>query len=125
MNSFNSFLPFLIASLITAGVWTILAIRFDRHNLRFMGLIGAWVATVILAALWQVEAVPWVANFITMVLLAWLGAIALLFIAIVLTWVAKEPGRGPLLCCAGLSFVVNLAAGLVFLWLATVSPGGV
>jgi hypothetical protein len=55
----------------------------------------------------------------------WLGAIGLLIIAAVLILSAKEPGRGPLLCCAALSILINVAAGLHFLWLATVSPGGV
>jgi hypothetical protein len=97
----------------------------DRGKRRFLGWIGAWAATVVLAALWQAEAVPWLWVFIQGVLLVWLGAIVLLIIAVVSIWPVKEPGRRPLLCCAVLSMVINVAAGLQFLWLATVSPGGV
>lgn len=55
----------------------------------------------------------------------WVGAMALLVTAVASLWRVKEPGRVPLLCCAVLSIVVNAAAGLQFLWLATVSAGGV
>jgi hypothetical protein len=96
-----------------------------QRKRRFVGLIGAWAATVVLAALWQAEAVPWLWVFLQAVLLVWLGAIALIITAVVSIWRIKEPGRRSLLCCAVLSMLVNVAAGLLFLWLATVSPGGV
>ena len=100
-------------------------ITIDQRHRRFVGLIGAWAATVVLAALWQADAVPWLWVLLKGVLLVWLGAIALLITAVVSIWRVKEPGRRLLLCCAVLSIVVNVAAGLQFLWLATVSPGGV
>ena len=121
----NTFLPFFIASFVAACAWTILVLAIDRRKRRFVGLIGAWSATVVLAALWQANAVPWLWVFLQGVLLVWLGAIALLITAVVSIWRVKEPGRRPLLCCAVLSIVVNVAAGLQFLWLATVSPSGV
>ena len=121
----NPFLPFLIASFVAACAWTILVLAVGRRNRRFVGLIGAWAATVVLAALWQAEAVPWLWVFLQGVLLVWLVAIALLITAVVSIWRVKEPGRSPLLFCAVLSIGANVAAGLQFLWLATVSPGGV
>ena len=121
----NPFLPFLIASFVAACAWTILVLAIDQRKRRFVGLIGAWAATVVLAALWQAEAVLWLWVFSQGVLLVWLGAIALLITAAVSIWRVKEPGRLPLLCCVVLSIVVDVAAGLQFLWLATVSPGGV
>ena len=121
----NPFLPFLIASFVAACAWTILVLAIDQRKRRFVGLIGAWAATVVLAAFWQAESVPWLWSFLQGVLLVWLGAIALLITAVVSIWRVKEPGRRPLLCCAVLSIVVNVAAGLQFLWLATVSPSGV
>lgn len=102
-----------------------MVLAIGHRKRRFVGLIGAWAATVVLAALWQAQAVPWLWVFLQGVLLIWLGAIALLITGVVLIWRVKEPGRRPLLCCAVLSIVVNVAAGLQFLWLATVSPGGV
>ena len=121
----NPFLPCLIGAFVTACAWSVLVLAVDRRKRRFLGLIGAWSATVVLAALWQANAVPWLWVFLQGVLLVWLGAIALLITAVVSIWRVKEPGRRPLLCCAVLSIVVNVAAGLQFLWLATVSPSGV
>ena len=121
----NPFLPYLIASLLAACAWTVLVLASGQHKRRFLGLIGAWAAAVVLAALWQAEAIPWLWGFLQLVLLVWLGAIALLIAAVVLIWPVQASGRLPLLFCAVLSIVVNVAAGLHFLWLATVSPGGV
>jgi hypothetical protein len=121
----NPFLPYLIGSFVAACAWTILVLAIDRRKRGFVGLIGAWAATVVLAALWQAKAVPWLWVFLQGLLLVWLGAIAILITAAVSIWRVKEPGRFPLLCCVVLSIVVNAAAGLQFLWLATVSPGGV
>lgn len=121
----NSFLPFLIVAIAAACTRTILVVTMDRHPRSYVGLVGAWAATIVLAALWQPEAVPWLWNFLKGVLLVWLGALALVFTAVLSMWRVKEPGRRPLLWCAVLSVVVNVAAGLQFLWIATVSPGGV
>ena len=121
----NPFLPFVIAAGLAALAWTIVLFRIDPAHRRFIGLVGAWIATMVLAALWQADAVPWLWVFLKGVLLVWLGAIACLIIAAVSIWRLKEPHRQALLFCAGLSIVVNIAAGLQFLWLASVSPGGV
>ena len=121
----NPFLLLLLTSFIAACAWTILVIRSARHDRRYMGLIGAWIATVVLTALWQAEAVPWLWVFLQGVLLAWLCSIGLLIAATLSIWRFKEPSRRSLLCCAVLSLVVNVAAGVHFLWLATVSPSGV
>lgn len=121
----NPFLPLFIASVVAACAWTFLVLALNRRKSQFVGLIGAWAGTLVIAAFWQAEAVPWLWGFLQGVLLVWIGAITLLIIACVSIWSAKEPGRRPLLCCAVLSIAVNVAAGLQFLWLATVSPGGV
>jgi phosphatidylserine synthase len=121
----NPFLPFVLASFGAACTWTILVMRSDPRHRRFPGLIGAWAGTVVLAALWQAEAVPWLWVFLQGVLLLWLCAIALLIAGLVSIWRVKEPGRRALAGCAMLCIVVNVAAGLNFLWLATTSPGGV
>lgn len=121
----NELLPYFIASTLAASAWTIVALTVYPRHRRSWGLVGAWAATMALAALWQPGVVPWLADFWMGVVFVWLGATALLIIAAALILSTKEPGRGPLLCCAALSVLVNVAAGLHFLWLATVSPGGV
>ena len=121
----NEFLPYFIASSIAACAWTFFAMMIYRRHRGLLGLVGAWAATLVLASLWRADAVPWVSEFLQGVVFVWLAAIGLLIIAAVLILNAKEPGRGPLLCCAALSILINVAAGLHFLWLATVSPGGV
>jgi hypothetical protein len=90
-----------------------------------MGLLGAWSATVILAALWKSEALPWIVHLIQGVLLLWLGSILSLIVEVVLTWATKEPGWRRTLCCALLCLFIDIAALLNFFWIATVSPGGV
>jgi tryptophan-rich sensory protein len=54
--AFSGIFFFLIA-LISAMAWTILLLFFERQNGRWMGLIGAWVAVVVLGAIWQAEAI--------------------------------------------------------------------
>jgi len=121
----NPFLAYFIVSFMAAVVWTILLLRANRLDQRSVGLAGAWAATLVLASFWQAAAVPWLWNFLQPVLLVWLIAIILLAIAAATTWSAKQPLRFLIFSCALISFVVNVAAGLHFLWIATVSPGGV
>lgn len=97
----------------------------DRGGGRWMGLMGSWGATFVLAALWQAETAPWLGALMMGVLLAWGGAMALLVSGFVSIWRVQAPGRYPLLGCAGLCLAINVAAGLQFVWLATVSSGGV
>ena len=121
----NSFIPFFISSLVIACAWTILELALGQWKRRWIGLLGAWIATVILAALWQSEALPWIANLIQVVLFLWLGSIIALIVTVVLAWVTKESGRRRILCCALFCLCVDIAALLKFFWLAAVSPGGV
>jgi hypothetical protein len=121
----NSFLPFLIVLFVAASVWTILEFTLGQRKRCWMGLLGAWTASVILAALWQSEALPWIVHLIQGVLLLWLGSILSLIVEVVLTWTTKEPGWRRTLCCALLCLFIDIAALLNFLWIATVSPGGV
>lgn len=121
----NPFLPYCIASTLVAGAWTILALTLYPRHRRLPGLVGAWAATGVLAAVWLGDAIPWIAQSLQGVVFAWLGAIGLMIIAGVFILIDKEPGRGPLLACAALTILINVAAGLHFLWIATVSPGGV
>jgi hypothetical protein len=121
----NPFLPFLILSLVAACTWTVLVGAFPKRKRRVVGLLGAWAATAVLAALWQSAAVPWLGNLLQAMLLVWLGAIGSVVLAVVAIWQVEEPGRYPLMGCGVLSIVVNVAAGLLFLWEATVGVGGV
>ncbi len=121
----ESFFPYFIVSLLTAITWTGLVLVFDRKKRQIVGLLGAWATTLIIGALWQTEALPWLGNFIQLIVLLWLGGIGLVIIASVSDLVAKNPGRVALVCCSVISLMMNLAAGLHFLWIATVGAGGV
>lgn len=121
----NLFLPFMTASLVAAFAWTIMTFRIDRDDRRLAGLVGAWIATVILAALWQAEAVPWLWVIVKIVILVWLGALALVVTSAVSYRRVKQPAVRAILSCAIFSIAVNVAAGLVLLWQAVASPGGV
>ncbi len=119
------FLIYFIVSIVASIVWSILQLSANQRNRPSLGLVGAWTATLVLAALWQADAVPWLWNFLQLVLLVWLSAIILLMITAAKTWSARQPLRLPLVSCAMISIVVNVAAGLHFLWIATVSSAGV
>lgn len=121
----NGSLALFVMSFLSVSTWTSVVLALGRHERGFLGLIGGWVATAVLAALWQADAIPWLREFILPVIIVWLGAIALLIHATGLVWTGNESGRRPLLCCAVASLVINVAAVLLFLWAATVGPGGV
>lgn len=121
----NLFLFLFIAALIAAVTWTILVLRSEPQNRRFPGLVGAWTTTLILAAMWQAEAVPWLWVFLKIVLMVWFAAMVFLIVATVSISQVKTSTRTPLLCCAFSSILINVSAGVLFLWHATVSGGGV
>lgn len=121
----NPFMPYWIASIILAVVWSLFVIKLEKQRRRFLGLSGAWIAALVLTALWQAEAVPRLWIFLQGVLLVWQVALVLIVIGTITTWRAKQPLRWHLTVFALLSIAVNVAAGVHFLWLATVSPGGV
>lgn len=120
----NAFFFFFLIALISAMAWTILLLFFERQNGRWMGLIGAWVAVVVLGAIWQAEAIVWLWIFLKAVLAVWFGAFVFLIVGTVST-TSTKPVSWPILSCALVSTLVNVAAGLYFLWEATVSGGGV
>jgi hypothetical protein len=121
----NPFLIYFSVSLVATVVWTFLVLRANGRNRVSLGLAGAWAATLVLAALWQAEAIPWSWGFLQGVLLVWLGAVIFVVMGAVSMWGEKRPLRLPLVCCAVVSVAVNAAAFLHFLWIATVSPAGV
>jgi uncharacterized membrane protein YeaQ/YmgE (transglycosylase-associated protein family) len=92
---------------------------------RLLGLAGAWVATLVLAAIWQADAVPWLWSMIQGVVLVWVGAVVMLMQSTATTFREKRPLNLFLTCCALICIGVNLVAGMHFLYIATVSPGGV
>jgi hypothetical protein len=121
----NLFLACLTGSFVAACAWTFFLLPSGRPECGWRGMIGAWVATLVLAALGQAEAMPWISVFLKGVLLVWLGAFALVISAAVSVLRVNQAGRLPHLCCAVTSIVVNMIAGLRFVWLAVVDPGGV
>lgn len=121
----NPFQYYSLASLVTAFVWTLLLLRADQRNRPWLGLAGAWAAALVSLALWQTDNLPWLLDYIQLVMLIWLGAIVLLVMAAVTIWSERQTRPWPLVWGALLCVVVNVAAVLHFLWIATVSAGGV
>ena len=121
----NPFLIYFIVSIVNSVVWTFFVLRHNEQNRLSLGLAGAWVATLILAAFWQAEFIPWFWSFHQGILLVWLSAIILQVMTAATIW-----NETPLLYflpafCAVIGVIVNLTAFLHLLWIATVSPGGV
>ncbi len=121
----NPFLIYFIISIVASVVWTIFSLGANQRNRQSLGLAGAWAATLVLAAFWQADAVPWLWQLLQFVLLGWLSAIVVLVIAAANIWRERQPQWLPLVSFAAISICVNVAAGLHFLWIATVSPAGV
>jgi phosphatidylserine synthase len=121
----NAFSLYALAACIVALVWTLALLGVEREQRRFLGVGGAWLAALVLAALWQAEAVPELWQAIQLVLLAWLVAAGLVLVDAV-RLLGKRPARWRVLTTLALAtLAVHVVAGLHFLWLATVSPGGV
>lgn len=119
----NPFLAYSIVSFVAAVVWTILLLRANRSTIRGISRrVGCDPSFgLILAGRGR----PLAVEFSPACTAFWLIAIILLAIAAATTWSAKQPLRFLIVSCALISIVVNVAAGLHFLWIATVSPGGV
>lgn len=121
----NFFLLCLVACWLAAAVWTCVVFAKGQNTAHSLGVIGAWLACLVLAALWQADAVPWLWVFLKGVLSVWLGAIALLLASAVLLARIKQPGLRLAQGCAVSALAANVAAGMYFLWQATVSGAGV
>ena len=121
----TSFAIYALAAALMALVWSLALAKLDRSPLRFLGVTGAWVAALVLIALWRAEAVPSVWQAIQLVLLLWLLAIGLLVADVSLS-LGKRPARWRVSAALALAtLAIHLVAGLHFFWLAVVSPGGV
>ena len=118
-------MTYWIVSAILVMVWVFLLIKQQQEHRRFLGFGGACIAMLVLTAFWQAEAVPWLWRFLKAVLLLWQTALVMMIFGAFVTWRANLSQRVPLTICSLLSIAVNLSAGLHFLWLATVMPGGV
>jgi len=121
----NPFMPYWIVAIILVVMWSMVLVKMPQEHRRFLGLSGAWISALVLTALWQAEAVLQLWDFLNAVLLVWQVALGLMIGGAITSWRIKSPRWRTLTSLALLSIAVNVAAGLHFLWLATVSPGGV
>ena len=121
----NPFLIYFIVSILNSVVWIFFVLRHNQQNRLSRGLAGAWVATLVLAAFWQAEVIPWFWSFHQGILLVWLSAIILQVMAAATIWSETPLLYFPPVFCAVIGVIVNLTAFLHLLWIATVSPGGV
>ncbi len=121
----NPFLYYALAAIVTAFVWTLLTLRADQQHRQWLGLAGAWAAALVSLALWQVDNLAWISDLIQPLFWIWLGAIVLLVMATISAWNESPPRPWAMVSSVIDCTVVNAAAVLYFLWLATVDAGGV
>ena len=115
----------IFASLLAVFVWTVVHVVNRGSRQRLFGLLGAWLATLASAALCHPDAAPWIAGSAKELFLICLVALAVLVPTVTSEWRLDDLVSRLVLSCAVFSLVANVAAVLRFLWLATVSAGGV
>lgn len=112
-------------ALAAIGASWLLCTMFNSHRLTRLGNIaggiGAGVAALGIAAF--LNPVPGITA--KEILAIWLASLGMIIVAIVM--VSLNPSRLRLVFIAGgvVSLLLNLWAVALFLWIATVSPGGV
>lgn len=121
----NPFLIPLLASAASTALWFILIRNQDPRDRRYTGAIGASFATLVLLALWQADSVPWLWLFLKAVLLVWFASFIILVVGLFFLPPRGSQLRLSLFFCASGAIAANLAGAALFLWEATVSPGGV
>ncbi|MEZ6058142.1 MAG: hypothetical protein R3C01_15700 [Planctomycetaceae bacterium] len=82
----NPFLLYWIASTILVVAWSLFLTRMPPPRRPFPGPCGAWLATLVLTALWQAEVVPQLWAFLNVVLLVWQIALAFIVIGTIGVW---------------------------------------
>ena len=121
----TSFALYALAAALVALVWTLVVAKTARAHRSHLGVAGAWMATLVLTAHWQLDALPQLLHFIQLILLVWLASVGLVIVDACLAWSKRPPHWRVLAALALLTVAIHVVAGLHFLWLATVSPGGV
>ena len=121
----TSFALYALAAALVALVWTLVVAKTARAHRSYLGVAGAWIAALVLTAHWQLDALPQLLHFIQLILLVWLASVGLVIVDACLAWSKRPPRWRVLAALALLTIAIHVVAGLHFLWLATVSPGGV
>jgi len=116
----------LFAALSTVAiVWLLLVILAKRHWTSYLAVLGAFVAAGIVAAIWQAEAVLWLWQFPQALPPVWSLSMTAMTWGIISGWQTPRPWRWPCVICGVVGLSMSGWAALLFLWIATVSPGGV
>lgn len=116
---------FGLASFVLALTWSVVLAKQDRLQRRHLGVVGAWMATIVVTALDQAAHLPQVSQVIQLVPPLWLGSMGLLAVDAGMSWNNRPRRWKALLALALLCLAIHVAASLLFFWHATVSPGGV
>ena len=120
-----AFALYALASAFISLGWTLVVAKTARADRSHLGVAGAWIAALVLTAHWQLDALPQLLHFIQLILLVWLASVGLVIVDACLAWSKRPPRWRVLAALALLTVAIHVVAGLHFLWLATVSPGGV
>jgi len=102
----TSFALYALAAALVALVWSLVVAKTARAHRSYLGVAGAWIAALVLTA-------------------HWLASVGLVIVDACLAWSKRPPHWRVLAALALLTAAIHVVAGLHFLWLATVSPGGV
>ena len=120
-----AFALYALASAFISLAWSLVVAKTARAHRSHLGVAGAWIAALVLTAHWQLDALPQLLHFIQLILLVWLASVGLVIVDACLAWSKRPPRWRVLAALALLTVAIHVVAGLHFLWLATVSPGGV
>lgn len=114
-----------LGMVVLSVVWFLLERRSGRRAWKCGGALSTAVAAVIVAGTRWADSLPWIWMIPQFTMLLWLATFVLMAIGVVTACCLKGSDRRPLLIVSLVSLALNGCSFLAFLWMATVSAGGV
>lgn len=110
---------------VLATIWLLLALAGSLKWSNYVGVGGAAVAAIIVAGIWFIEYLPWIWMSPQLAMMSWLSSFVLIGIGGIFAFGERGAWKWSTAIVAFLALAFNACALLVFLWIATVSAGGV
>ena len=113
----------LVALVAVGAAWTVIQVR--AGGMRWWGLLGAALSAFVLLAASFPEPFAWFWVMPQLGIALWLGGTILLGVELSKARAGPVPGGLAAVGCNVLALAISAGSFLVFLWIASVSAGGV